>query len=167
MYQKGNAYWGFSLFLSFFSNFTIKFQTGPKLFWMVASRAAALRERRSCGTGNFSSCESLRDIFLMTHSCADGVIREPNSICLNPFLFFYKCTFLSRGAIHHEEPHMDLLYLCLWEQRQQVGCGRCAAGRHIISGAEFKHRHVNIRQIVETHQRECFLNLLESFHISL
>lgn len=62
---------------------------------------------------------------------------------------------------------MDLVYLCLLEQQEQVGCGRCAAGRHIISGAEFKHRHVNIRQIVETHQRECFLNLLESFHISV
>lgn len=28
MYQKRNAYRGFSLFLSFFSNFTIKIQTG-------------------------------------------------------------------------------------------------------------------------------------------
>lgn len=40
MYQKRQSYWGFSLFLSFFSNFTIKFQTGSQV---------VLNEGKVCG----------------------------------------------------------------------------------------------------------------------
>lgn len=40
---KRQTYWGFSLFLSFFSNFTIKFQTGSRLCWMTVRSVESWR----------------------------------------------------------------------------------------------------------------------------
>lgn len=51
MYQKRQTYWGFSLFLSFFSNFTIKFQTGSPAVLNDATICGVMEDDRGCCHG--------------------------------------------------------------------------------------------------------------------